>query len=332
MLGLTSPSIAVAPVALAALNDQELDQIVVHEWAHVHRRDDIACLVQRVIVALAGLHPAVWWIDRQLRLERETACDDWAVNATGTARTLAVSLTKLASLPGRPSDAVLLPAAFASSGLTARIVRLLDRRRNTSTARRLGAPMIVAPTLGALALTIASVELVVTSPVVSRTAHLSLSTLTPTAAAESEAVSSPAQPAAAPSASGRTPRRSQDVARQAARTRARTAAPALLSSGSGAPADSAEDDRQRVILADHPVDVRQLETENLPGTRVPVEDILPAQAARAVATAKQAPVISPTLWGAAADVGVTVGKGSQKAATATAGFFTRLSNSITRVF
>ncbi len=173
VLGLSSPSIAVAPIALAALNDQELDQIVVHEWAHVHRRDDIACLVQRVIVALAGLHPAVWWIDRQLRLERETACDDWAVNATGSARALAVSLTKLASLPGRPSDAVLLPAAFASSDLTARIVRLLDRRRNTSTARTLGAPMIVAPMLGALALTIASVELVVTSPVVSRTAHLS---------------------------------------------------------------------------------------------------------------------------------------------------------------
>ena len=59
-----------------------------------------------------------------------------------------------------------------------------------------------------------------------------------------------------------------------------------------------------MILADHPVDVRQLETENLPGTRVPVEDILPRQPTEgAVATAKQAPVNGPTLWGAAADVG-----------------------------
>ena len=40
VLGLTSPSIAVAPSALDALSDQELDQIVVHEWAHVQRRDD----------------------------------------------------------------------------------------------------------------------------------------------------------------------------------------------------------------------------------------------------------------------------------------------------
>ena len=100
VLGLTSPSIAVAPPALEALDDLELDQIVVHEWAHVQRRDDLARLAQRIIVAFAGLHPAVWWIDRQLHLERETACDDWAVQATGSAKSLAVCLTKLAALPG----------------------------------------------------------------------------------------------------------------------------------------------------------------------------------------------------------------------------------------
>ena len=145
VLGLTSPSIVVAPSVLDALDDSELDQIVVHEWAHVQRRDDLARLVQRVIVALAGLHPAIWWIDRQLNLERETACDDWAVNATGSPKSLAVCLTKLAALPGRPADAALLPAALLSSELTTRVVRLLDRRRNTSTTRTIGAPMVIAP-------------------------------------------------------------------------------------------------------------------------------------------------------------------------------------------
>ena len=145
VLGLTSPSIVVAPSVLRALDDPELDQIVVHEWAHVQRRDDLARLVQRIIVALAGLHPAIWWIDRQLNLERETACDDWAVNATGSAKSFAVCLTKLAALPGRPADAVLLPAALLSSELTTRVVRLLDGRRNTSTTRIIGAPMLIAP-------------------------------------------------------------------------------------------------------------------------------------------------------------------------------------------
>jgi beta-lactamase regulating signal transducer with metallopeptidase domain len=332
VLGLTSPSIAVAPIALDALNDEELDQIVVHEWAHVYRRDDVVRLVQRVIVALAGLHPAVWWIDRQLHLERETACDDWAVNATGSARALAVSLTKLASLPGRPADALLLPAAFASSELTTRIVRLLDRRRNTSTARAFGAPMIVAPILGTLALTIASVELVVTSPIVSETAQLTLPTPTPTAVAESDAVSPSPQPAV-PSASGRSPRKFRDVAPTTATTRARSAAPADSSEGAATPAASAADDDQpRVVVTGRPVDVGEWETENLPGTRAPVGDVLPTQAVRAITTAQQAPVNGPTLWGVAADAGVTVGKSSQKAAVATAGFFTRLSKSIAGVF
>jgi beta-lactamase regulating signal transducer with metallopeptidase domain len=332
VLGLTSPSIAVAPITLGALNDEELDQIVVHEWAHVYRRDDVARLVQRVIVALAGLHPAVWWIDRQLHLERETACDDWAVNATGSARALAVCLTKLASLPGRPSDAVLLPAALVSSELTTRVVRLLDRRRNTSTARRVGAPMIVVPILGALALTIASVELVVTSPIVPEASHDAVPTVTESAAADPGAVS-PAELPAAPSASRRSPRTFQAAARTPARTRARSAAPAHASEGGGTLASSAgEEDRQRVVLADRPVDERQLGAEDLPGTRTAVGDILPAPAVGAIAPAGQQPVESPTLWGTAADVGVTVGKGSQKAAVATAGFLTRLSKSITSVF
>ena len=206
VLGLTSPSIVVAPVALGALNDEELDQIVVHEWAHVHRRDDIARLVQRVIVAFAGLHPAVWWIDRQLHLERETACDDWAVNATGSARALAVSLTKLASLPGRPSDAV-----SAAGG--ARVLRIDDAGRpaarqapqhvNGADARR--APMIVAPMLGALALTVASVELVVTSPGVLRTSRSAARcALAPASASPSDRrVPSPPEPPAVSSASAR---------------------------------------------------------------------------------------------------------------------------------
>ena len=41
---------------------------------------------------------------------------------------------------------------------------------------------------------------------------------------------------------------------------------------------------------------------------------------------------TPTPWGVAAEAGVTVGKGTQKAAVATAGFFTSLSKSITGVF
>jgi beta-lactamase regulating signal transducer with metallopeptidase domain len=331
VLGLTSPSIVVAPIALDALSDEELDQIVVHEWAHVYRRDDVARLVQRGIVALAGLHPAVWWIDRQLQLERETACDDWAVNATGRPRALAVSLTKLASLPGRPSDAVLMPAALVTSELTTRVVRLLDRSRNTSTARRLRAPLTVAPILGALALSIASVELVVTSPGGPETPREPAAPSARAAVAETNATSLAERPDA-PNASGHQPRRTQAAARAPgrARQRARTTAPASESPVLFV-APAPHDDRQDAVFGAQVVEERRLKSADLPGTETPVGHILPPPA-EAMAAPREQPDKGPTLWGAAADAGVTVGKGSQKAAVATAGFFTRLSKSITGVF
>ena len=44
------------------------------------------------------------------------------------------------------------------------------------------------------------------------------------------------------------------------------------------------------------------------------------------------PPNEPTLWGAAADGGPAIGRGSQKAAVATAGFFTRVSKKIAGSF
>ena len=105
-----------------------------HEWAHVQRRDDYARLAQVVIRMVAGLHPAVWWIGRRLEIEREIACDDYAVNITGAAQRLARCLTKLAEAPQRAMRAALAPGMLASSQLTLRVRSLLDPRRNTSTA------------------------------------------------------------------------------------------------------------------------------------------------------------------------------------------------------
>jgi beta-lactamase regulating signal transducer with metallopeptidase domain len=346
VLGLTSPSIVVAPSVLGALDDPELDQIVVHEWAHVQRRDDLARLVQRIIVALAGLHPAIWWIDRQLNLERETACDDWAVNATGSARSLAVCLTKLAALPGRPADAVLLPAALLSSELTTRVVRLLDPRRNTSTTRTIGAPMLIAPVLGALALVVASVELVVTSPDARDTPRAAVPAVSTVVAA----AGSPGIDPAAPSPRGRPVTRdasasSSEGARRPARVQKRTAGQATAVNDTRGPHRAPEraeasatsaarqnPQRQEIVLpTERPVVESELGADPPAiGMAVPIGGA--ATTVESGAPQGRQAVASPTIWGAAADAGVTVGKGSQKAAVATAGFFTRLSKSITRVF
>jgi beta-lactamase regulating signal transducer with metallopeptidase domain len=343
VLGLNSPAIAVAPDALQALDDTELDQIVVHEWAHVQRRDDVARLIQRLVIAVAGLHPAVWWIDRQLNLERETACDDWAVNATGSRRSLAVCLTKLASLTGSGPNAVLMPAALLPSELSMRVLRLLDEKRNRSTRGTLRDPLLVTTVLGAIAFTVASVELVVTSTLTIEPPKYA-APVTAEVPAQADGRSAARLPmtrsvgklSTKPAgrtriASGSSPqsthghaRQQQPSERNGATGTSRQPATAERADQAATPAAAAP---TAVVAPNHPIDYGGFDSNALPGTSTPLSATLGESTANPVASQE-----SQTPWGAAAAAGVTVGKRSQKAATATAGFFSRLSKSIAGSF
>ena len=133
VLGLTRPLIVLplTHIDTARLSDEQLDQIVMHEYAHVRRRDDWARLGQVIIEAVFGLHPAVWWIGRTLDLEREIAADDWVVACCRSARGYARCLTEAAALARWPRAASLTPGATRSRReLSRRVERLLDRGRN----------------------------------------------------------------------------------------------------------------------------------------------------------------------------------------------------------
>jgi hypothetical protein len=342
VLGFTSPAIAVAPEALAVLTDRELDHIIVHEWAHVQRRDDVARLVQRIVAAFAGLHPAVWWIDRQLHREREAACDDWAVNAAGSARDLALSLTKLAALPVGRADAVLAPAAVVTSELRTRVVRLLDRNRNGSTRWTFGAPMIVVPVIASLAVTLTGVELVVTAPTV------------PARAFETTAIVSPGPDAPVPAPSrggaGSQPVQArvsfeQPSGTQRPRAPQRAAPHAVASASDPQPPGSSSAQGAGTFIptlptrpdSAAPIATEQvLDPHELPGPTTAIPEEVVASRAPGLPVRREGQPGGPALWEIAAEAGVTagltVGKGSQTAAVATAGFFTRLGKSISGVF
>lgn len=131
VLGLTRPVIAVPRDAAAALTAHEIDQIVLHEYAHVQRYDDWTKLLQVLIAAFAGWHPAVRLMMREIDFEREAACDDYVVDVTGAPRAYARCLTKVIEMmPGSTLDLAAVPHAFSSaSHATTRIERLLDRKR-----------------------------------------------------------------------------------------------------------------------------------------------------------------------------------------------------------
>lgn len=96
-LGLASPARIVIPAwLLDQLSPDELHHLVLHELAHLRRWDDWSNLTQRVLGALLFFHPAVWWLQRRLALEREMACDECVLAQTGNARAYARSLAAIA--------------------------------------------------------------------------------------------------------------------------------------------------------------------------------------------------------------------------------------------
>jgi beta-lactamase regulating signal transducer with metallopeptidase domain len=131
VIGLHRPCIALPSSLLGSLAVDELDQIILHEYAHVQRRDDWIRLAQTLLEAAVWIHPATIWLSRGLNLEREVACDDWVIARTGSPKNYARCLSRAAEVRGRIVQRVIAPALFSARGdLLRRIDRLLIANRN----------------------------------------------------------------------------------------------------------------------------------------------------------------------------------------------------------
>jgi beta-lactamase regulating signal transducer with metallopeptidase domain/DUF4097 and DUF4098 domain-containing protein YvlB len=150
-LGLLDPVILVPRSLPERLSDADFDHVALHELAHLRRYDDWMNLLQRLIEALFPIQPAVFWISRQLTLERESACDDWVIAATGTPKPYATTLTRVAELTMWARAGVLASGAAGNpSQLYRRVHRLLDQRRNITP--RASAIALLLGALGVVAL------------------------------------------------------------------------------------------------------------------------------------------------------------------------------------
>jgi len=132
-LGFFRPAVVIPRTLFEALSHSELEQIVLHEVAHLHRRDDWSNLAQKLIEAALPIQPAIYWLGNQMSLAREMACDDWVIAATGTPRPYAAALAKVAELSQWQRAGVLAAGAAGNrSQLFRRVRQMLDRTRNTA--------------------------------------------------------------------------------------------------------------------------------------------------------------------------------------------------------
>jgi len=126
-LGLLKPAIVLPRWVINELPASEVNQILLHELAHLRRWDDWTNLFQQAIKAVFFFHPAVWWIERKVALEREMACDDAVVAETASPRAYAECLAHLAERSFLERTVVLAQAALGKIRHTSlRVAEILN--------------------------------------------------------------------------------------------------------------------------------------------------------------------------------------------------------------
>jgi hypothetical protein len=121
VIGWLHPVVLIPVSALTGLSTEQLGAVIAHELAHIRRYDALVNLFQTAVETLLFYHPAVWWVNAQIREEREHCCDDVAVAVCGGVPVYARALMLMEEWRGSPR----LAMAANGSRLHLRVRRLM---------------------------------------------------------------------------------------------------------------------------------------------------------------------------------------------------------------
>lgn len=311
VIGGGSPVIAVSPPLVEHLTADELDRVVIHEWAHVQRRDDVANVVQLIARLLVGWHPALWWFDRRLQAEREAACDETAARMTGSSKGYAACLLKLASFPLAQRQSVPALGVLSSATLSERVQRIVAHEHQGSSTwsknvASAGIIVLFGVCCGIGSLRIVGAAIVPSEP---DRARLMARPTPPPSPSPRES------PPVASLESTPTPRDAPKPSRRGPATRS-----ADVRAVVAPPREPLTDQ----VVADALHDSRDIEPID-PGGSQP-DELLPARSIQLPTVQRVSP------WAAAANAGITIGERSKKGGLATAAAFTRFGKRLADAF
>ncbi len=131
VIGWIRPIVLLPVSALTGLTDAQLAAVIAHELAHIRRYDAFVNLFQISVESLLFYHPAVWWLSKRIRAERENCCDDAAIAVCGSPLEYARALTLMEEWRATPA----LAMAANRAPLADRIRRLLGVPAHSSSLR-----------------------------------------------------------------------------------------------------------------------------------------------------------------------------------------------------
>ena len=140
LVGWLRPAILVPAAALHGLSPAQLETVLLHELAHLRRFDPLLRTLQTMVETLLYYHPAVWWMSRVVREERERCCDDLVVEQVEDRSVYARALLRLQEL-ATPNERLALAATGGS--LRTRIERIVGVESTSPRVRPAWSPGVV---------------------------------------------------------------------------------------------------------------------------------------------------------------------------------------------
>lgn len=118
-IGYLKPVILLPLGTLSGVPPQQIDAILLHELAHILRKDYILNIIQSLIELMFFYHPVTWWLTGMIRQEREHICDDLAVEVNQDHLNYIKALTTMEELNSK--------SPFLASAITGTKKKLLLR-------------------------------------------------------------------------------------------------------------------------------------------------------------------------------------------------------------
>ncbi len=151
MIGFLKPVILLPIAMFNNLTAEQLEAILLHELAHVKRNDYLLNIFQSIVETILFFNPFVWWISKNIRLEREHCCDDLVLASKVQPLHYAKALVALEEYR-LTVNALAMAAADNKQHLFHRIKRIMEMKtKNINYTQKLLAVMIIAVGLVSIA-------------------------------------------------------------------------------------------------------------------------------------------------------------------------------------
>lgn len=140
--GVFRPVLLLPASLLLRLPAEQVEAVLAHEFAHIRRHDYLVNLLQTAVECLLFYHPAVWWLSRRVREERELCCDAAASEYCGDRAAYARALLSLEEMRTG------LSMAASGGSLSRRVAIVLGARPPVSFTGPVVALLLLAGAIG----------------------------------------------------------------------------------------------------------------------------------------------------------------------------------------